>query len=243
MERLGLVTARGGSKTIPLKNIKALGGKPLLAYPIGAMRRSGVVDRIVVSTDDERIAEVARALGAEVPFLRPAELAQDDTPSIPVVEHALAWLADSDGWEPNYVLLVQPTEPFVQPGQIRAAFELMLERGADSAITMVEVPQRNHPFHVRVQTDEGYLEFEQPEAHYEHHRRQLDPPRYAFANLFWFRRDAFLAQRQIEVGRRAGLLVDPLFAFDLNTEEDWRLAEAALAHGLIPDGTPDDPPR
>lgn len=240
---LGLIPARGGSKSIPLKNIKPLGGKPVIAYTITAMARSGAVDRICVTTEDERIAEVAREWGAEVPFLRPRALAEDSTPTIPVIQHALERLSETEGYEPEYVLLIQPTEPFVRPGQIRGAFELMIERGADSAITMVEVPQRNHPFHVRVLTPEGYLEFENPDEHYAHPSRQLDPPRYAFANLFWFRRDAFLEHRQIEVGQRVGLLVDPVSAFDLNTEEDWRLAEAALAHGLVPDALPQDPSR
>lgn len=241
---LGLIPARGGSKSIPLKNIKPLGGKPLIAYPISAMARSGAVDRICVSTDSEAIAEVARDWGAEVPFLRPRELAEDSTPTVPVLVHALEWLSRDDGYAPEYVLVIQPTEPFVRPHQIRETLDLMLERSADSAITMVEVPQRNHPFHVRVLTADGYLEYENPDAHHAHWRRQMDPPRYAFGNLFWFRREAFLAERRVEVGRRVGLPVEQISAFDLNTEEDWKLAEAALAYGAVSDdATPAHPSR
>jgi CMP-N,N'-diacetyllegionaminic acid synthase len=233
---LGLVPARGGSRTIPRKNIRPLAGRPLISHVLGAIRESGAVDRVVVSTDDEEIAAVARDAGAETPFLRPAELAGDEVSGIAVVEHALRRLAEEEGYEPEFVLLVQPTEPFVRPEQIRAAFELLVERGADSAITTVEVPRNFHPFHVRAADGDGWLRFDRPDEHAAHPTRQSDPPRYAFGNLYWFRREAFLAERQVEPGRRVGLPIDPLSALDLNTEEDWRLAELLAAHA-------DDPPR
>jgi CMP-N,N'-diacetyllegionaminic acid synthase len=226
---LALVPARGGSKSIPLKNIKPLGGRPLLHYALEAIAASGIVDRTIVSTDDERIAEAASAVGADVPFLRPAELARDDTPAIDVVEHALRWLEANEGSRPEYVSLVQPTEPFVRPEQIRDAFLLLLERGADSAITVVEVPRNNHPYHVRVRDDDGSVRFADPAAHYAHPRRQDDPPRWAFANVYWFRRDRFLATRQVETGRCVGLPVDALSALDINTPDDWLIAEALVA--------------
>jgi N-acylneuraminate cytidylyltransferase/CMP-N,N'-diacetyllegionaminic acid synthase len=211
---LGLVPARGGSKSIPLKNLKLLGGRPLIAWALEAIAASGVVDRTLVTTDDERIAEAARAAGADVPFLRPPELAGDDAPTAAAVEHALRWLEEHEG---------------AQPEQIAATLELMLERGADSAITVVEVPRNQHPFHVRVRDGNGLLEFADAEAHYAHPRRQDDPPRWAFGNLYWFRRAAFLASGRIEVGRRVGLPVDAPTALDLNDEDDWAIAEAIAA--------------
>ena len=233
---LALVPARGGSRTIPRKNVRPLAGRPLIEHVLRAIAASEAVDRAVVSTDDEEIAAVARAAGAETPFVRPAELAGDDVSGIAVVEHALEWLAAEEGYEPELVLLVQPTEPFVRPEQIRAALELLVRSGADSAITIVEVPRNFHPFHVRVADEDGSLRFERPEEHAAHPTRQSDPPRYAFGNLYWFRREAFLAERQVEPGRRVGLPIDPLTALDLNTEEDWRLAELLAAHA-------DDSPR
>jgi CMP-N,N'-diacetyllegionaminic acid synthase len=226
---LALVPARGGSKAIPLKNIRPLGGRPLIEYALAAISGSGVVDRVCVTTDDERIAEIAHAAGAEIPFLRPAELAGDASPAIDVVEHALLWLEEHEGYRPECVLLSQPTEPFVRPEEIRAALELMLARGADSAITIVEVPRNHHPFHVRRRDREGMLQFADPDAHYGHPTRQDDPPRWAFANLYWFRRESFLATRRLETGRCVGLPVSPLSALDLNTLDDWRLAEALVA--------------
>src|SRR5207244_7388817 len=108
----------------------------------------------------EEIAAVARAAGAEAPFMRPPELSGDEVSGIAVVEHALRWLAEEESYEPEFVLLVQPTEPFVRPEQIRAAFELLVARGADSAISTVEVPRNFHPFHVRVDGDAGFRAFD-----------------------------------------------------------------------------------
>jgi CMP-N-acetylneuraminic acid synthetase len=239
---LALVPARGGSRGIPRKNVKPLGGRPLLDWALRAIVDSGVVDRVVVSTDDEEIAAVARASGADVPFVRPAELATDAASALDVVAHALEWLAEHESSEPEFVLLVQPTEPFVRPAQIRDAFALMIERGADSAITTVPVPRNFHPYHLRVETADGLLDFEHPELHYAHPTRQSDPPRHAFGNLYWFRRAAFLERREIEVGRRVGLPIDPLTAFDLNTPQDWALAEALVPY-VVADEQGDDPRR
>lgn len=239
--RIALVPARGGSKSIPRKNVRDLGGRPLIHWAIDAAAHSGTVDRIVVTTDDEEIADTARRAGADVPFLRPAELATDDAGMLGVVEHALGWLAEHEHAEPELVLLVQPTEPFVRPEQIRGALDLLLERGADSAITVVPVPRNNHPFHVRLERD-GFLEFERPEEHYAHASRHDDPPRWAFGNLYWFRRDAFLETGRIETGKCVGYPIDEVSATDLNTLDDWRLAETLLASGRV-NADADDPPR
>ncbi len=231
LSTLALVTARGGSKGIPRKNIRLLAGRPLIEYGLRAIKESGVVDRICVTTDDEEIAAVARAAGAETPFLRPAELSADTTPSIPVIEHALLWLDEHEGYRPDVVLLVQPTEPFIRPEQIRETLELLIESGADSAVTLTEVPRKFHPFHVRERDEDGWIEYVDPSAHYAHTRRQDDPPRWAVANLYWFRRESFLETRTLETGRRVGLPVDAVSAHDLDTPDDWRIAEALLAAG------------
>ena len=108
---LGLITARGGSTSIPKKNIALLGGRPLVCRTIEAAQGSALLDRALVSTDSEEIAAVCREHGAEVSFMRPAALAQDDTPHIPVVQHALNWLKDNRGEEYDYVMILQPTSP------------------------------------------------------------------------------------------------------------------------------------
>ena len=142
---LGIITARGGSKGIPGKNIKELAGKPLIAYTIEAAKKSGVFDRVILSTDDEKIAEVARAHGCEVPFMRPAELAQDSTPHIPVIQHALAYLKENEDYVPNYVMILQPTAPLRTAAHIREAVALIEKSNADSVVSVTEVPGHHHP--------------------------------------------------------------------------------------------------
>ena len=112
MKILGIIPARGGSKSVPRKNIKDLGGKPLIAWTIEAAKASGVFDRLILTTDDEEIAEVGKKWGAEVAFMRPAELAQDTTPTLPVLQHAVKWLEDNDGSKPDAGMILQPTTPF-----------------------------------------------------------------------------------------------------------------------------------
>jgi CMP-N-acetylneuraminic acid synthetase len=111
-ETLALIPARGGSKGIPRKNIKSFAGYPLIAWSIAAAKQSSLVTRVIVSTDDEEIAAVAREWGAETPFLRPDELAQDKTTDLPVFEHALKWLEDVEGYRPDIVVQLRPTSPF-----------------------------------------------------------------------------------------------------------------------------------
>src|SRR3990167_5226090 len=113
---LGIITARGGSKGVPGKNIKLLGGKPLIAYSIEAAQKSGVFDRIILTTDDLKIAEVAKKYGCEAPFMRPAELAGDAVQHLPVLRHAVQWLKDNEGYSPDYCMTLQPTSPLPEPG-------------------------------------------------------------------------------------------------------------------------------
>lgn len=224
METVAIIPARGGSKSIPKKNIVDLGGKPLIVYAIEAMKRSRSVKRIIVTTDNEEIATIAKRFGAEVPFMRPKELAEDSTPTNPVIMHALLWLERNEKYRPEYVLLIQPTEPFVKSEQIDALYELVVSKKADSGITMIPVPRVFHPYHVRRLTEEGYLEFDNAEMHYKHPNRQSDPKRFAFGNLYWFRRDAFIREGKIEVGKRVGLEIDPVSAHDINTPTDFEFA-------------------
>ncbi len=136
---LGIITARGGSRGIPKKNIKELGGKPLIAWTIEAARGSKLLDRIIVSTDSEEIASVARSAGAEVPFLRPKELATDTAKSIPVVQHALKWIKENEGKEFDAVMILQPTSPFRTSADIDGSIKLLFETGADSVMGMAEL--------------------------------------------------------------------------------------------------------
>lgn len=145
MKIVGIITARGGSKGIPRKNVKLLHGKPLIAYTIEAAKESGVFDRIILSTDDSEIAAVGKQYGAEVPFMRPAELAEDTTPTLPVLMHAIKWLKDNEKYEPNAVAILQPTAPLRRAEHLREACELFKKSGADSVVSVSEVPGHHNP--------------------------------------------------------------------------------------------------
>lgn len=225
---LGIIPARGGSKGIPKKNIIDLGGKPLIAYAIEAAKKSVSVERLIVSTDDPEIAAVARHYGAEVPFIRPKEFAKDTTPMIAVVMHALQYFVQKENYRPEYVMLLQPTTPFVQSSQVDELFWLVKEKNADSGITMILVPRTFHPYHVRFENNEGFLEFEHDDLHYQYPTRQSDTKRYAFGNIYWFQCAAFIKKQQIEVGKRVGLEINSISAFDINDPVDLEIARLLL---------------
>jgi CMP-N-acetylneuraminic acid synthetase len=141
---LAVIPARGGSKGIPNKNLTMLCGRPLLAYTADAALRSRRVTRAIVSTDNEAIADAARRLGLDVPFMRPSALATDDTAMLPVVEHALHTMRDAE-FRPDVVVLLQPTSPLRQPEHIDAAITLLEQSGADSVVSVIEVPHQFNP--------------------------------------------------------------------------------------------------
>src|SRR3989344_4449898 len=137
---LAIITARGGSKGIPGKNIKLLAGKPLLAYTIEAAHGSKLLTRTILSTDDEKIAAVGKQFEVDIPFMRPAELAQDQSKSIDVVQHALRWLKNNEGAEYDYLLILQPTSPCRTAEDIDACIQLAADTGADSVISEMIIP-------------------------------------------------------------------------------------------------------
>ncbi|MFH1563629.1 MAG: acylneuraminate cytidylyltransferase family protein [Nitrospirota bacterium] len=143
---LGIIPARGGSKSIPLKNIKPLQGIPLIAYTIIEALKSKYLDRIIVSTDDARITKIAEEYGAEVPFLRPKELATDTSPTLPVIQHALRYL-ESEEYIPDFVVLLQPTSPLREVKYIDEAIKKILDTDADTVITITE--SEIHPYWMR----------------------------------------------------------------------------------------------
>ena len=208
---LGLVTARGGSKGVPGKNVMPLGDKPLIGWTIEAAQQSCSIGRIVVSTDDANIAGVARQWGAEVPFLRPAELAGEDSPHIDVVCHALDWLERRERYMPEYVLLLQPTSPLRTAEDIDAAALIAEERAAD-AVVSVETTH-HHPFLVKRIAEDGTLsDFVTSDLAYL--QRQVLPPAY-FINgaIFLNHRKALLEKENFLPGaylpiRDAGRAVD-----------------------------------
>jgi CMP-N-acetylneuraminic acid synthetase len=224
---LGLVPARGGSKGVPGKNTRLLGGRPLLEYTARAARESGVLDRVVVSTDSNEIAECGRRIGLEVPFLRPSALAQDDTPMAPVVAHALDELR-REGWEPGVVVLLQPTSPLRTPQHIRSAVDLLAKTGADSVVTVVAVPAHLSPDYV-MRIEDGRLQHFFPEGARLTRRQDARPAYVRDGTVYAFRSDAFRRTGTIYGEDCRPLLLDAAESLSIDTPADWAAAERALA--------------
>jgi CMP-N-acetylneuraminic acid synthetase len=226
MTVLAVVPARAGSKGIPGKNVRPLAGRPLLAYAADAIRGSGVVDRAVLTTDSEEIRALGRELGLEAPFLRPAELAQDDTPMQPVAEHAVATL-EAEGWSPELVLVVQPTAPLRRGEHLRRAVELLRETGADSVVSVVPIPPHLSPEYA-MRVDDGRLVPFLPRGA-EIRRRQDARPAYSRdGTVYAVRRDVLLERHDLYGADCRPLVLSPEESVNLDAPADWEEAERRM---------------
>jgi CMP-N,N'-diacetyllegionaminic acid synthase len=230
---LALVPARGGSKGIPGKNIRPLAGRTLLDYVARAAADSAVVDRVVLTTDDEAIASEGRRLGLDVPFLRPSALAADDTPMLPVIEHAVAALAEQD-WTPEVIVLLQPTSPLRRPAHIRQAVQELRSSGADSVVTVVELPRHLSPDYV-MRVEDGRLVPFLPDGARVTRRQDARPAfvRDGTVYAFWLR--TLTATRSIYGRDCRPLIVPPDESLTLDSQDDWIEAERRLTLSPIVD--------
>lgn len=224
---LGLVPARGGSKGVPGKNTRLLAGRPLVDYTARAARESGVLDRVVLSTDSEEIAACGRQAGLEVPFLRPAALARDDTPMLPVVEHALDELRRG-GFDPEIVVLLQPTSPLRMPRHIRAAVEQLRQTGADSIVSVVAVPAHLSPDYV-VRLEDGRLRPFLPDGARITRRQDARPAYVRDGTVYAFRAATVRRCGSIYGDDCRPLVLDASESLSIDTAADWAAAERALA--------------
>lgn len=228
MKILGLIPARGGSKGIKNKNIADLAGKPLIGYAIEALKKSKVADKIVVTTDSELIAEVARKCGAEVPFLRPSELASDSSPIYPSLLHAVKKLEELQGYRPDYIVTLQCTYPLILPEQISQAVKKAIEEKADSVITACELEHDCHPYNVREVLDDGRVKFWKEEEHYLFPTRQSKPKFYSFGNVFVSSYETIVNKGKLEGEKNYLILIDKVYHLDVNTVEDLKEIEDVL---------------
>jgi N-acylneuraminate cytidylyltransferase len=226
VKALGLIPARGGSKGVPGKNVRPLAGRSLVERAFDSARAAGVLDRIVISTDDDAIAQEARRIGLEVPFLRPPELAGDASAMIDVAVHALQALA-AGGYAPEVLVLLQPTSPLRTPEHIREALRRL--DGFDAVCTVVAVPKELCPHYLMKIGDGGFLEYFMPDgAHYT--RRQDVPQAYRRdGTLFVTQARVVLEERSFYGSRCAPYLLDPSESFNIDTPEEWAAAEALLS--------------
>ena len=232
MTTLAVVPARGGSKGLPDKNVRPLLGLPLLVHSLRAAELCPEIDRTVVSTDSEEIARTAAAFGGEVPFLRPADLARDETPMLPVLRHALAQL-DPNGDRYELLLLLDPTSPGRLPEDVARAHELLRAVQEADGVVSVSEPSFNPLWHGVVER-EGFMEPLAADA--PPFGRRQDVPRVLRINaaLYLFRTAFLRTEREAwQNGRHLVLEIPDLRAFHVDSEEDFRLMEAVLAAGLV----------
>jgi CMP-N-acetylneuraminic acid synthetase len=226
MRFVGLVTARGGSKGVPGKNIAPVGGIPLIEWSIRAARSSRL-ERCIVSTDSEDIAAVCRSVGAEVPFIRPPELARDDSPHIDVILHALDWL-ERDTGVPEYLVLLQPTSPFRTGKDIDAAIDIAIKQDADSVISLFQAPV--HPYWVRSLDAEGQIsDFMKWPTDSGYLQRQILPPAFAMNGAVYVLKSSVLRDRGTYFTERTfGYVMPEDRSLDIDTAWDLKIADLLL---------------
>lgn len=219
--RLAVIPARGGSKRIPRKNIRMFCGKPMLAWSISAALDSGCFDRIVVSTEDDEIASTARRYGAEVPFLRPRELADDYTGTIPVMAHCITWFRDQ-GEMPSEVCCVYATAPFVRAADIRNGLERLLNAGCDYAfsVTRYAAPIQRA---LRI-TKGGTVDMFQPEF-FATRSQDLEEAYHDAGQFYWGVAEAWASGRPVFSSRAVPVILPRDRVQDIDTPDDWRRAE------------------
>jgi CMP-N-acetylneuraminic acid synthetase len=225
MRVLGLVPARGGSKGIPRKNVRPLAGKPLLAYTAEATRQSRSLDRVILSTEDDEIAALGRALGLEVPFRRPSELAADDTPGMAPVLHALTWLADVEGYRPDALMLLQPPSPLRRGRHIDEAMALLERESADSVLSVCAPDY--HPYWMKVVRDGRIVPFMSEGARY-HSRQELPPVFRTNGAIYVARVDRLLEHQTFELERTLPYPMAREESVNIDDEFDWWLAEQLI---------------
>jgi len=224
---LGLVPARGGSKGIPRKNVRLLRGKPLLEYTAQVARESARLARTVLSTDDEEIAELGRKIGLEVPFLRPAELAQDGTPMVDVILHALAWV-EGRGEPYDAVCLLQPTSPLRSAATIDRCIALLWERAVDTVISVRPVPAEYNPHWVYFESSDGLLRGSLGQGDAVPSRQQLPRALHRDGSVFLARTKIVTERHSLYGDLVLGYESPAEEACDLDTEEQWEALERRM---------------
>lgn len=227
MRVLGIIPARSGSKGIPGKNIKALGGKPLLYHTIEAAKESRLLSQVILSSDDAEIIDLAKSVGLEVPFVRPAHLATDQSGSLEVVQHALNFFAEKKEVF-DAVCLLQPTTPFRENGSIDKAIQKFKDKSFDSLISVREVPPEFNPHWVFEADEKACLQIATGENEIIKRRQDLPKAYFRDGSIYLTKTDVLLKQYSL-YGKRIGYIVSKGERFvNLDTPEDWIKAEKML---------------
>jgi CMP-N,N'-diacetyllegionaminic acid synthase len=224
MRVLAVIPARGGSKGVPGKNVRPLGGRPLIQHTIDAAAAARRLTDRIVSTDDERIAALARELGAEVPFLRPAELATDRAAAIPVLLHAVHFMEEARGERYDAVMMLQPTTPLRTAADIDAAVERLEASGADSVISVVDV-EGHHPARMKYLDGDRLVDPPFGEAYENQPRQELTPMYIRNGAIYLTRRDVLVERRSLKGGDCRALVMPVRRSVNIDSEDDFAFAE------------------
>lgn len=229
---IAIIPARGGSKRIPRKNIKLFAGQPMIGYAIRAAIASGTFDRVLVSTDDDEIAGIARTFDAEVPFIRPPELSDDHTPTVPVIAHAIHACRDL-GWAVGDVCCIYPGVPFISPDDLRSAQGILSQSDAAYVFPVASFPSAIQRALRR--GDDGRVTPFQPE-HAATRTQDLEPAYFDAGQFYWGKADAWTAGLNIHLHSKT-LTLPEWRVVDIDTPADWERAEliytALVARGLL----------
>lgn len=218
--KICVIPARGGSKRIPRKNIRSFCGKPMIAWAIDYALQSKLFERVIVSTDDQSIADVARAAGAETPFLRPAFLSDDLTPTVPVIAHAVE-ACQKIGWSIEYACCIYPCVPFLQTSDLVNAFALMQK---NDALFSYPVTDYDHPIQRAMRRlPSGYMQFLQPENEIAR-TQDLEKTYHDTGQFYWGKAIAWTAQKKMHTAG-IGLIVPNWRVVDIDNDADWKRAE------------------
>ncbi len=217
---VAIITARGGSKRIPRKNIKEFCGKPIITYSIEAALKSGIFDEIMVSTDDEEIAETAQKAGAAVPFMRSEKTSNDYATTSDVLLEVFSQYKDMD-IEFNYACCLYPTAPFITPEKLKTAFKTLINENASAVIPVVRFsypPQRGYII------DNGRLKYKYPE-NYAARSQDLEPIYHDSGQFYFYNTDKFIKSRGIFKSEIVPIILSDLEVQDIDDEKDWKMAE------------------
>jgi CMP-N,N'-diacetyllegionaminic acid synthase len=226
---LAVIPARGGSRGVPRKNLALVAGRPLIAYTIDAALRCQDLTRTMLSTDDPAIADAARTMGCDVPYLRPAELATDATPTVDVVLHALGWFEEKEGFQPRFLVVLQPTSPLRTADDIACALA-MLDEDAVDAVVGVAVPS-THPQWAMTVTQDGYLSRYLPQDSTPTRRQDLAPAYAPNGAVFAIRREALLTERTLYPRRTVAYVMPPERSLDIDNPWDLHVADLLIREG------------
>lgn len=223
MKVLGIIPARGSSKGVPRKNIKLLVGKPLLAYTAESALKAKLLTKIVLSTEDMEIAEIGKSLGIDVPFLRPAELATDTTPTLPVVLHVIEYLK-KNGEEFDAICLLQPTNPLRRSEDIDNCIELLEKSGAESVISVLKVPHEYNPKWVYWQNESGEMVLTTGDSEPIPRRQDLPPAFHREGSIYLTKTEVLLKYGNLYGNKVLGYEVSPQNSVNIDTLDDWKKA-------------------